>query len=50
MYGDLLIETNKIYDDVDYTIKICDTYLQKKKVVEVTYDKILHLIEMKSEN
>ncbi|EAS03172.1 hypothetical protein TTHERM_00446540 (macronuclear) [Tetrahymena thermophila SB210] len=50
MYGDLLLETRKNYYDPDYTLQICNTYLQKKRVTEVIYDKNAHLIEMKSEN
>ncbi|KAL4445570.1 hypothetical protein ABPG74_006121 [Tetrahymena malaccensis] len=50
MYGDLLLETRKNYYDPDYTLQICNTYLQKKRVIEVKYDKNAHLIEMQSEN
>ncbi|KAL4445569.1 hypothetical protein ABPG74_006120 [Tetrahymena malaccensis] len=50
LYGDLLIEARKDFDNIDYTLQICNKYLQKKRVVQINYDKKANIIEMISEN
>ncbi|EAS03173.2 hypothetical protein TTHERM_00446550 (macronuclear) [Tetrahymena thermophila SB210] len=50
LYGDLLIEARKDFDNIDYTLQICNIYLQKKRVVQINYDKKANIIEMISEN
>ncbi|KAL4461190.1 hypothetical protein ABPG72_011755 [Tetrahymena utriculariae] len=50
LYGDLLIEARKDFDNIDYTLQICNKYLQKKRIVQINYDKKAKIIEMISEN